>query len=157
MIERDITGMRLPRHVSVILDQRKVRGDYDAHQSIQRVTELAMWCACAGISILTIYEPTGTRLGDSLISGLLKKDVKKIQRMVQKSVAIYLHPKSPFKVGVSTPQSALLNHRTIDYQRGSLQTSSCAQSRYGDSCNKSRRQSSTNCGSSTYFGRHGTP
>jgi hypothetical protein len=42
MIERDITGMRLPRHVSVILDQRKVRGDYDAHQSIQRVTELAV-------------------------------------------------------------------------------------------------------------------
>ena len=59
MIQRDITGMRMPRHVAVILDQRKTRREYDADETVRRAAELATWCACAGISILTIYEPTG--------------------------------------------------------------------------------------------------
>jgi undecaprenyl pyrophosphate synthase len=59
MIERDTIGMKLPRHVAVILDQRKLVREYDADESVRRAAELATWCACAGISILTIYEPTG--------------------------------------------------------------------------------------------------
>ena len=60
MIARDVTRIRtLPRHVAVILDQRKTRRSYDADEMIRRAVEVTTWCACAGISIVTIYEPTG--------------------------------------------------------------------------------------------------
>jgi len=60
MIQRDIASLRkLPRHVAVILDQRKTRREYDADETLRRATELITWCACAGIYIVTVYEPTG--------------------------------------------------------------------------------------------------
>lgn len=65
MIERDTVGMKLPRHVAVILDQRRLAREYDADESVRRAAELATWCACAGISILTIYEPTGIIFGNT--------------------------------------------------------------------------------------------
>ena len=67
--------------------------------------------------------------------GLLKKDIKRIQRVVQKSAALYLHQTAPFKVDVYTPQSTLLNQRTTAEQRGSLQIF-FTDSRYGDPGNK---------------------
>ena len=63
MIARDISGIRkLPRHVAFILDQRKTRRNYDADESVRRAVEVGTWCTCAGISIVTIYEPTGTAI-----------------------------------------------------------------------------------------------
>jgi len=63
MIARDVTRIRkLPRHVAVILDQRKTRRSYDADETIRRAVEVTTWCACSGISIVTIYEPTGMPL-----------------------------------------------------------------------------------------------
>jgi hypothetical protein len=60
MIQRDIVGLhKVPRHLAVILDKRKARREYDADETVRRVAELAAWCACSGIYILTIYEPTG--------------------------------------------------------------------------------------------------
>ena len=60
MIVRDVARIRkLPRHVAVILDQRKTRRSYDADETIRRAVEVTTWCASAGISIVTIYEPTG--------------------------------------------------------------------------------------------------
>lgn len=46
--------------------------------------------------------------------------MKKIQHMVQKSTTLHLHRKTPFKVDVSTPQSALLNQRNIHDKRGTI-------------------------------------
>jgi hypothetical protein len=65
MIQRDIAGFRkIPRHVAAILDQRKSRRSYDSDEAVRRTVELGIWCACAGISIITIYEPTGMILGN---------------------------------------------------------------------------------------------
>ena len=63
MIQRDVTNLRkTPRHVAVILDQRKRKREYDADETVRRTVEIATWCACAGISIVTVYEPTGMRI-----------------------------------------------------------------------------------------------
>lgn len=63
MIQRDISSLgKIPRHVAVILDQRKLKREYDADETLRRATELVTWCACAGISIVTVYEPTGLRI-----------------------------------------------------------------------------------------------
>jgi len=107
MIARDAATIRkLPRHVAVILDQRKTKRSYDADETIRRAVEVTTWCACSGISIVTIYEPTG----------LLKKDIKKIQRSMQKIAATYFH-KAPPKIEVRTPQSALLTNGSLDDER----------------------------------------
>ena len=60
MIRRDIAGLhKLPRHIAVILDERKAEREYDSDETVRRTTEFATWCACAGICILTVYERTG--------------------------------------------------------------------------------------------------
>lgn len=60
MIQWDVSGLRkLPRHVAVILDVKKMKREYDADETVRKVIEVASWCACAGIPIVTIYEPTG--------------------------------------------------------------------------------------------------
>jgi len=60
MIQWDVNALRkLPRHVAVILDVKKMRREYDADETVRKVIEVASWCACAGIPIITIYEPTG--------------------------------------------------------------------------------------------------
>ena len=53
-----------------------------------------------------------------MIIGLLKKDIKKIHREVQKTTATYLRKLSPYKVDVRTPQSALLTNGSISDDRG---------------------------------------
>ena len=60
MIEWDVSKLhKIPRHVAVILDQRRMKREYDGDDMVQRATELAVWCGCAGIPVVTIYEPTG--------------------------------------------------------------------------------------------------
>jgi len=61
LIQRDLKGLRrLPKHLSVILtleDQR--RSGAGLEKLINEVTDVAAWCASAGIPQLSIYEPTG--------------------------------------------------------------------------------------------------
>ena len=65
MIKRDIEYLRkMPRHLAIILDERKMKREYDADETLRRATEMATWCACAGISIITIYEATGEEPGN---------------------------------------------------------------------------------------------
>jgi hypothetical protein len=60
MIQRDVAGLhKVPRHLAVILDQRRGKLAYDADETVRRVAELAAWCACSGIRMLTVYEPLG--------------------------------------------------------------------------------------------------
>ena len=61
MIEWDVSRLhKVPRHVAVILDERKAYREYDTDEIVRRATEFATWCACAGISIITFYERSGT-------------------------------------------------------------------------------------------------
>src|SRR6202035_5788468 len=70
MIQWDVSGLRkLPRHVAVILDVEKMRREYDADETVRKGVELASWCACAGIPIVTIYEPTGMCVGKRSTDG----------------------------------------------------------------------------------------
>lgn len=63
MIQRDVANLgKIPRHVAVILDERKMTREYDADETVRRAVEIATWCACAGISIVTLYEFTGMRI-----------------------------------------------------------------------------------------------
>jgi len=60
MIPRDVAKLpKVPRHIAVILDERKATRGYDADEMVKRATEFATWCACAGIPIITIYERNG--------------------------------------------------------------------------------------------------
>ncbi|KAK4154635.1 putative undecaprenyl pyrophosphate protein [Chaetomidium leptoderma] len=62
LIRRDVKGLgRLPKHVSVILtleDQR--RSGAGLERLINEVTDVAAWCASAGIPQLSIYEKTAS-------------------------------------------------------------------------------------------------
>jgi dehydrodolichyl diphosphate syntase complex subunit NUS1 len=61
MIAKDVGVLgKVPRHVAVILDQKRQMREYDADEMVRRAVDVATWCACAGISIVTLYEPTGT-------------------------------------------------------------------------------------------------
>lgn len=63
MIKRDVANLsKIPRHVAVILDEKKMKREYDADETVRRAVEIATWCACAGIPIVTVYEPTGKRI-----------------------------------------------------------------------------------------------
>jgi len=61
MVAWDVSKLhKLPRHVAVILDQRREKREYDADEMVRRSTEVAVWCACAGIPSVTFYESNGT-------------------------------------------------------------------------------------------------
>lgn len=60
-IRRDVARLdRKPKHLSAIL---KVQEDHRAKANLERLidetAELATWCACAEIPMLSIYEKTG--------------------------------------------------------------------------------------------------
>jgi hypothetical protein len=79
--------------------------------------------------------PVSHSVSKHLMLGLLKKDIKRIQRVVQKSAAIHLHRTTSFKVDVYTPQSTLLDQRSTYDNRGSPPIC-CFDCRYGDPCDK---------------------
>lgn len=60
LIQRDVSKLgKIPRHLSVIVEL-KAEGSKEAlHKLMTDVSELAAWCACAGIEILSVYERTG--------------------------------------------------------------------------------------------------
>ncbi|RQM05049.1 hypothetical protein DH86_00003620 [Scytalidium sp. 3C] len=61
LIQKDVKGLsRLPEHLSVILKLEDARkGGAGLETLVDEVAELAAWCACAGIPMLSIYEKTG--------------------------------------------------------------------------------------------------
>ena len=52
---------RKPDHLSVILKaEENNRAKTDVERLIDEVAEIATWCACAEIPMLSVYEKTGT-------------------------------------------------------------------------------------------------
>lgn len=69
-IERDVVALkRKPKHLSVIL-KREAGGRHGAEleRLVAEAAEVAVWCVCAKIPVLTVYERTGTlhSLGNQL-------------------------------------------------------------------------------------------
>lgn len=62
-IRRDVMGLRRkPAHLSVILKAEELpRAKMDLDRLIDETAEMATWCACAEIPMLSVYEKTGQR------------------------------------------------------------------------------------------------
>jgi dehydrodolichyl diphosphate syntase complex subunit NUS1 len=59
-IQKDVTGLaRIPTHLSAILRTEGRRHSTDLERLIDETAELATWCACAEIPMLSIYEKSG--------------------------------------------------------------------------------------------------
>ncbi|KAH6845218.1 Decaprenyl diphosphate synthase-like protein [Chaetomium sp. MPI-CAGE-AT-0009] len=87
LIRRDVKGLRrLPKHLSVILtleDQR--RSGAGLEKLINEVTNVAAWCASAGIPQLSIYEKTG----------ILKGYLKDTHQAISQEMQAYFGPNYP--------------------------------------------------------------
>jgi hypothetical protein len=61
LIQKDVKGLkRIPEHLSVILKlEEGGKGGASLEQLVDEVAEIAAWCACAGIPMLSVYERTG--------------------------------------------------------------------------------------------------
>ncbi|KAI9838630.1 MAG: hypothetical protein M1819_004944 [Sarea resinae] len=61
LIKNDVAGLsKLPEHLSVILDYKEEeKGGAGLEGLIDELSEVAAWCACAGIPVLSVYEKTG--------------------------------------------------------------------------------------------------
>jgi dehydrodolichyl diphosphate syntase complex subunit NUS1 len=61
LIRKDVRNLaRLPQHLSVILDLNVAeRGGAGLDVLLDDVAEIAAWCACVGIPLLSVYEKTG--------------------------------------------------------------------------------------------------
>lgn len=67
-IRRDVMGMkRRPNHLSIILrvaERQRVKTDLE--RLIDETAEIATWCACAQIPLLSVYEKTGAKWTERL-------------------------------------------------------------------------------------------
>lgn len=60
-IKKDLSGLeKKPKHLSVILKlEENHRTKADLERLLDEVAEIATWCACAEIPMLSVYEKTG--------------------------------------------------------------------------------------------------
>lgn len=61
LIQKDVKGLsRLPEHLSVVLKlEDGGRGGAGLEALVDEVAEIAAWCACVGIPMLSVYEQSG--------------------------------------------------------------------------------------------------
>ncbi|KAF2754073.1 hypothetical protein EJ05DRAFT_479620 [Pseudovirgaria hyperparasitica] len=92
-IHKDVKQLsRLPAHLSVVLEL-----DDDEHSGaglsslVSDLAELAAWTACAGIPLLSVYEP----------SGVLKNYIPQTHRSISETLASYYGPSHPGKPTLS--------------------------------------------------------
>jgi dehydrodolichyl diphosphate syntase complex subunit NUS1 len=101
-IKKDLLGLsKKPKHLSVILKlEENHRTKADVERLLDEVAEIATWCACAEIPMLSVYEKTG----------ILKKHMPRVCDTVNQKFAFYFgseHPgltvTSPHKDDFSPP------------------------------------------------------
>ena len=61
LIRQDVKNLsRVPEHLSVLLElKRQDRGTAGLEVLMDEVAEIAAWCSCVGIPMLSVYEKTG--------------------------------------------------------------------------------------------------
>ncbi|RDW60158.1 putative NUS1 [Coleophoma crateriformis] len=87
LIQKDVKGLkRKPEHLSVVLKlEDEARGGAGLEALVDEAAEVAAWCACAGIPMLSIYEPTG----------ILKGYVPATHRAISRKLSSYFGPQHP--------------------------------------------------------------
>lgn len=62
LIRQDVRNLgRIPEHLSVLLELKgEERGTASLEALMDEVAEIAAWCSCVGIPMLSVYEKTGT-------------------------------------------------------------------------------------------------
>jgi hypothetical protein len=65
LIQKDVKGLsRLPQHLSVVLKlEDGGRGGAGLEALVDEIAEIAAWCTCVGIPMLSVYEKTGQYVG----------------------------------------------------------------------------------------------
>ncbi|KAK5987581.1 Dehydrodolichyl diphosphate synthase complex subunit NUS1 [Cladobotryum mycophilum] len=110
-IRRDITGLsRKPEHLSAILKtepNHKPKADLD--RLIDETAELATWCACAEIPMLSIYEKTG----------ILKKHMPRVYEAVMQKFAFYFGEEHP-SLSVTAPHQDDIPLESTESKHGHL-------------------------------------
>lgn len=98
LIQKDVRNLsRLPGHLSVILQLRPQEEDGGLERLTDEISELAAWCACASIPVLSIYEK----------SGIMKAHIPSLHTIINQKLSLYFgpDPSSPQKphLRVSAP------------------------------------------------------
>ena len=63
LIRQDVKKLsRLPEHLSIILELKEERGAAGLGALMDEAAEISAWCACVGITTLSVYEKTGRKL-----------------------------------------------------------------------------------------------
>ncbi|KAK5127150.1 hypothetical protein LTR85_008511 [Meristemomyces frigidus] len=93
LIRRDVKGLsKVPQHLSVILQLPPEGGKKDRLEAlVHDACEVAAWSACAGVSMVSIYERTG----------ILKSSLQHLHRRIERNLASYYGATSPLKPTVS--------------------------------------------------------
>jgi len=105
IIARDVKNLkRLPKHLSVILKLEESRPNgAELEKLVYDVSEIAAWCASAGVPFLSVYEKTGKHHAMASITerklspflGILKNYIPETHRAVSSKLLDYfgvLHP-----------------------------------------------------------------
>ncbi|KAG9245551.1 putative undecaprenyl pyrophosphate protein [Calycina marina] len=87
LIQKDVKGLsRLPEHLSVILRlEDGAKGGAGLETLADEIAEIAAWCACVGIPVLSIYEQ----------SGMIKQHLPTTHRTVMRKLSSYFGPQTP--------------------------------------------------------------
>lgn len=80
LIQRDVRGFKkLPYHLSVILKLEDQGRGPGLEKLVNEAADVAAWCACAGVPVLSIYEKTG----------ILKSYVPETHRAISQKLSLY--------------------------------------------------------------------
>ena len=126
-IQRDVEGLnKRPTHLSAILKSESHRVASDMDRLIDETAELATWCACAEIPMLSVYEKTGKfrfssmfELSLTCIIGILKKHMPRIYEATTQKFAFYFGGEHP-TLSVTSPHRESYSSPALESRMGHL-------------------------------------
>ncbi|KAL9054961.1 MAG: hypothetical protein Q9162_003816 [Coniocarpon cinnabarinum] len=97
LIQRDVRNVsRLPEHLSIVVDLQSEDTSEPAEgleKLMADVSEVAAWCACAGIKMLSVYERTG----------ILKLHMSALNELCRRTMRSYYPPENAPGLSLRAP------------------------------------------------------
>ncbi|KAL9109130.1 MAG: hypothetical protein Q9227_006221 [Pyrenula ochraceoflavens] len=95
LIQKDVRNLsRLPEHLSIILHLHPQEEDGGLTRLMDEAAEVAAWCACAGIPLLSVYEK----------SGALKPHIPTLHTLTTQKLTTYFGPTSTPPLRITSPR-----------------------------------------------------